>query len=172
MEVDPVGAAAQAGLRKGDAILKIDNTPVSTSSQLAEQVARKKPGDKIEISFLREGKEQNVEVELKSKLGTFASQKNELIQSLGADFSALSKADAEKIGIEGGVQVSQIHDGIISGQTNMRPGFVITKIGDKSIKSIDDLNEALANQSSNFQIEGIYPGNNEVYYYGINDFRK
>jgi serine protease Do len=172
MELDPEGAAAQAGLRKGDAIIKINNTQVSTSSQLAEQVARQKPGDKIEISFLREGKEHSVEVELKAKLGTFASQKNELIQSLGADFSAISKADAAKMGVDGGVQVSQIHDGIISSQTNMRPGFVITKIGDKSIKSIEDLKDALGNQSANFQIAGIYPGNSEVYYYGINDFRK
>ena len=54
----------------------------------------------------------------------------------------------------------------------MRPGFVITKIGDQNIKSVEDLKEALANQPTNFQIQGLYPGSSEVYYYGINDFKK
>ena len=172
MEVDPKGAAAEAGLRKGDAILKINNTPVGAPSQLAEQVARQKPGDQIEITFLREGKEQTATVRLKGKPGSFASQQNEILQSLGADFNALSKEDANKMGIDGGVQVAQLHDGVLNSQTNMRPGFVITQIGDKKIASLDDLKEALANQSTNFQIRGIYPGSGEVYYYGINDFRK
>ena len=86
--------------------------------------------------------------------------------------NAINKEEAAKMKIEGGVEVTQIHEGVLSSQTNMRPGFVITKIGDKTIKSIDDLKEALNNQPSNFQIEGVYPGGSEVYYYGINDFKK
>jgi len=172
MEVDPSGAAAEAGLKKGDAIVKINGTSVSTTSQLAEQVARQKPGDQLEITFLRDGSEQTAQVTLKNKLGSFASQKSAAIESLGADFAAVSGEDATKIGIAGGVQVTNIRDGILSSQTNMRPGFVITKIGDQKIKSVDELKEALGNQSANFQIQGVYPGSNEVYYYGINDFKK
>jgi serine protease Do len=171
-EVDPKGAAAEAGLRKSDAIIKINDVPVSTSSQLAEQIARDKPGDKLKITYLRNGSENTVDVVLKNNLGTFASQKTAAIESLGAEFSAVSEEDASKMGIEGGVQVTNIHDGIISNQTRMRPGFVITKIGDQNIKSVEDLKEALANQPANFQIQGLYPGSREVYYYGINDFKK
>ena len=36
----------------------------------------------------------------------------------------------------------------------------------------DELKDALSKQDSNFQLEGKYPGSNEVYYYGINDFKK
>ncbi|HTI10839.1 MAG TPA: trypsin-like peptidase domain-containing protein [Puia sp.] len=173
MEVDPKGAAAEAGLKKGDAILKIDNAPVTTTSQLSETIARRKPGDKITITYLRNGSERTADVTLKNNLGTFASQQSAAIQSLGADFSALSTEDAAKLGIDGGVQVTNIQEnGIIGSQTNMRPGFVITRIGDQSVKTVDQLKEALSNQSSNFQIQGIYPGSKEVYYYGINDFKK
>jgi Do/DeqQ family serine protease len=172
MEVDPTGAAAEAGLKKGDAIIKINGTAVSTGSQLAEQIARQKPGDKIEVTYLRGGTQHMLEVTLKNKLGTFASQKSAAIESLGADFAAISKEDASKIGIDGGVQVTNIRDGIISSQTNMRAGFVITKIGNQNVKSVDELKDALSNQSSNFQIQGVYPGSSEVYYYGINDFKK
>jgi len=173
MEVDPKGAAAEAGLKKGDAILKINNAAVSTTSQLSEQIARQKPGDKVTITYQRDGGERTAEVVLKSKVGAFASQQSAAIQSLGADFSALGEEDAAKMGIDGGVQVTNIQEaGIIGSQTNMRPGFVITRIGDQSVKTVDQLKEALGNQSTNFQIQGVYPGNKEVYYYGINDFKK
>jgi len=172
-DVDPQGAAAQAGLKKGDAILKVNDVSVSTSSELAEQIARKKPGDVVKISYVRNGREMTAEAALKNKLGSFASQQTAAIESLGADFSALSKDDAAKLKIAGGVQVSNIRDGsVISNQTNMRPGFVITRIGDTPVRTVDDLKQALGKQSGNFQIEGIYPGSDEVYYYGINDFKK
>jgi serine protease Do len=172
MEVDPQGAAAAAGLQKGDAIIKINGIETSTGSQLAEQVARQKPGDEIKVTYLRNGSENTVAVTLKGKLGTFASQQSAAIESLGADFSTISAEAAAKMGISGGVQVAHMHDGILSSQTNMRPGFVITQIGDEHIKSVDQLKEVLGNQSSNFEIQGVYPGSSEVYYYGINDFKK
>ncbi|HLI92677.1 MAG TPA: hypothetical protein VKU83_03685, partial [Puia sp.] len=64
-------------------------------------------------------------------------------------------------------------DGVLSNQTNMKPGFIITKIGDTRVRSVAELKDALGKQGSNFQIQGVYPDNStEVYYYGINDFRK
>jgi Do/DeqQ family serine protease len=170
-DVDPKGAAAEAGLQKGDAIIKINDAAVNTSSQLAEQIARQKPGDHLKVTYLRSGKENEAEVTLKNNLGTFASQKTAAVESLGADFTTVGAENAAKMGIEGGVQVTNIEDGIISNQTRMRPGFVITKIGDQNIRSVEDLKSALSNQPANFQIQGIYPGNKEVYYYGINDFK-
>jgi len=171
-DIDPQGAAAAAGLQKGDAITKVNGTPVATTAQLSEQVARAKPGDKITVTYLRSGSEHTVEAVLKGKLGSFAGQASAAIQSLGADFADISADDAKKLGIEGGVQVSNIKDGIISNATNMREGFIITKVGNQPVKSVDDLKAALSNQSSNFQLQGIYPGSSEVYYYGINDFKK
>src|SRR4029077_6912377 len=114
----------------------------STSSQLAEQIARQKPGDKIKVTYLRGGNENTVEVILKNNLGTFTSQKTAAVESLGAEFSTVSAEDAAKMGIDGGVQVTNIQDGILSTQTRMRPGFIITKIGDQHIKSMEDLKDA------------------------------
>jgi Do/DeqQ family serine protease len=172
MEVDPAGAAAAAGIKKGDAIIKVNDVPVSTNSELSEQVARQKPGDKLVITFLRGNEEKTATAVLKNKLGTFASQKEAIIESLGAKLSGLNKEDAAKMGIAGGVQVTDIQDGIIANQTNMRAGFVITKVGGMAVRSVDELKDVLSKQDGNFQIEGLYPGNKTVYYYGINDFNK
>jgi serine protease Do len=172
MEVDPRGAAGEAGIKKGDVIIKVNGIEVNSDAQLAEMIARQKPGDDVKITFVRDGIEKNTDAVLKNKLGTFASMKTAAIESLGADFSDLNKEDAKKAGIDGGVVVKYIRNGVISNQTNMRPGFIITKVGGISVKSVDELKDALSQQNDNFQIEGLYPESKEVYYYGINDFRK
>jgi len=172
LEVSPQGAADEAGLKKGDVIVKINDQSVNTDAQLAELIARQKPGDKVKIAYVRGGSQHETEATLKGKMGTFASTKSAAVESLGADFSDLSKEDASKMGVSGGVVVNNIHDGVISNQTNMHPGFVITKVGGIPVHSVAELKDALGKQGSNFQIEGTYPGSDEVYYYGINDFRK
>jgi len=173
MEVAPKGAAAQAGLQKGDVIVKVNGIKVDENAQLAELVARQKPGDKVSLTFVRNGSEQTVDVTLQGKMGEFASMKSAAVQSMGADFSDLSKDDAAKLGVDGGVVVNNIKEGgVLSNQTNMRPGFIITKVGDQPVKSVDEFRDALSKQGSNFQVQGIYPDSKEVYYYGINDFKK
>lgn len=172
-ETDPQGAAAEAGIKKGDAITKINGSPIATSAQLSEQIARQKPGDKLEITVLRGTTERNFSVTLKGKIGSFASQDAAAIESLGAQFQALNKEQSAQLNISGGVQVTNIGDnGIIGAQTNMKDGFVITKIGNIPVKTVDELKAALGKQGNNFQIEGIYPGAGDVYYYGINGFRQ
>jgi hypothetical protein len=54
----------------------------------------------------------------------------------------------------------------------MRPGFIITKVGDIPVRTVDEFKDALGKQNSNFQLQGVYPDSKELYYYGINDFRK
>jgi Do/DeqQ family serine protease len=172
MEVDPKGAAGEAGLKKGDVITKINDEGVNSDARLAELIARQKPGDKITITYVRDGVEKSTDAVLQNKMGSFAGTRPAAIESLGADFSTLSKEDASKLGIDGGVVVNNIRDGVLGNQTNMRPGFIITKVGDTPVKTVDDLRDALGKQGSNFQLEGVYPDSKEVYYYGINDFRK
>jgi S1-C subfamily serine protease len=69
MDVDPNGAAGEGGLQKGDVIIKINDEAVNADARLAELIATEKPGDKVSITFLRNGAEQNTEVVLKDKLG-------------------------------------------------------------------------------------------------------
>src|SRR5580692_3400585 len=173
MDVDPKGAAGEAGLKKGDVITKVNGEKVDEDAQLAELIAREKPGDEVKISFDRNGSEQTVTAKLTDKLGSFAGTKSAAVQSLGADFTDLSKDDAARLDISGGVVVGNIHEGgVLSNQTNMRPGFIITKVGDQPVKTVDEFKDALSKQGSNFQIQGIYPDSKDIYYYGINDFKK
>jgi len=171
-DIDPAGAAAEAGIKKGDAIVKVDGVPVSSAAELSEIIARHKPGDKVDIIYMRGTSEKAITVTLKNKIGIFASQKQAAVEALGGEFENISREEAKKLGISGGVRVKSIGQGVLDDQTNMRPGFIITKVGDISVKTVDDLRDALSKQEENFRIEGIYPGSDAVYYYGINDFNK
>lgn len=90
---------------------------------------------------------------------------------LGADFRNISKTEASRMGIIGGVIVTRIYPGgSLAAQTKMHAGFVITKIGELPVMSISGLNFALSQQKGHFVIQGIYPGIKQPYYFTIHDF--
>lgn len=62
--VAPESAAANAGIREGDVILKFGEHAVGTFPELIELLSDRVPGDKIPVVYRRNGEEQTVEVEL------------------------------------------------------------------------------------------------------------
>lgn len=58
--------AARAGIRQGDFIVAVDRTPVTNKAQFNRIVTRKSPGTKVDITFLREGKEYSITAEIGS----------------------------------------------------------------------------------------------------------
>lgn len=53
----PVGPAAEAGLREGDIVTRIGNFPVTREQDLRNAMLRYKPNDKVEVQYVREGKQ-------------------------------------------------------------------------------------------------------------------
>jgi len=62
--VTPGGPAAQAGLREGDVITKVDGQPATSTVQLQEIALTKKPGDKVELEYWRNGHSTSTTVTL------------------------------------------------------------------------------------------------------------
>ncbi|GAA3481762.1 S1C family serine protease [Streptomyces yanii] len=62
--VTPGGGADKAGLRVGDIVTKIDDTRITTMTALAETLAGKKPGEKVKVTYLRNGVENTAVVTL------------------------------------------------------------------------------------------------------------
>ena len=59
--------AKDAGLQKGDIITKISGNEVTNSAYLRYELYKHKPGDTVEVTYIRDGKEKTVKVKL-SKL--------------------------------------------------------------------------------------------------------
>lgn len=163
-EVVENSAAAEAGLRKGDIITAIDGVKTDDASVLVEKIAQRRPGDKVTISYDRNGSDKKVEVELKNRVGKsepVTRETTDVAAALGGKFSDVSKQMRERLEIRGGVQVSSIkRDGLL-GRSGIKEGFVITFINDRPVLSVADLqrmDEKIAT------IDGVYPNGQAVRY--------
>lgn len=166
-DVPKEGGAYEAGIRRGDIIKSINGVQVSSGAEMQEQVSRYKPGDKVNISYLRSEKESSSTVTLKNSAGNYDVVKAATIdQKLGAELATLDSKKAKEFGIEGGVIVKKIGNGAINDQTRMKDGFVILKVNNGNIKSVDDLVKAIGN-NKNVNISGFYPGYDGLYDYSI-----
>lgn len=161
------GGAYAAGIRKGDIIKKVNGSNVTTGAEMQEQISRYKPGDKVSVTYLRNKKEQTVEVTLRNKSGNFELVKKEAgLEQLGAEFANLDARKAKDYGVDGGVVVSRIKEGAINDQTRMKDGFIILKVDDKDIASVEDLKKELQAKTS-VTISGFYPGYDGLYQYPL-----
>lgn len=64
VSVSKGSAAEKAGLKKGDIITKIDDRKIEDAEDVSEAVRSHKPGDKVVVELLRDGKEQKITAEL------------------------------------------------------------------------------------------------------------
>ncbi|MBK7560074.1 MAG: trypsin-like peptidase domain-containing protein [Chitinophagaceae bacterium] len=169
-EVAKDGAAAATGLRKGDIITKINDAPINSWSELQATVSSYNTGEKINITYKRDGKEYTTSATLASKTGTYQQTAVSGVgEKLGADLESLDKKTALKYDIEGGVLVKKIKTGGIFSQTRMQDGFIITSVNGVDITSIEELGQAIANlKGESIQLEGLYPGYEGVYRYPLN----
>jgi membrane-associated protease RseP (regulator of RpoE activity) len=162
-------AAAQAGLKMGDIITKINGISVNTSSQLQEQVARFRPGDKIKVNYTREGAAGEVTAILRNATGTTSvvreSPASASIKYEGATFSAVPAREQAKLGLEGGAKISGIK-GSNFRETGMADDFIITRIDKNQVTKPADVKTYLdaARERSGALVEGVYPDGRKAYY--------
>ncbi len=154
------GGAEQAGLRKGDIITKVNGHAVTESSDLQETVGRLQPGDKINLSVLRDGDEKNFGVTLKGEPAATPLAVNhsaeELYNKLGASFQPLTSAQKSQYHVNSGVVVTQVRQGKMFDQLGMESGSVITSINKMPINSSADIDKAVTNIKNGFlTISGI-----------------
>jgi serine protease Do len=168
-DVPANGAAAIAGIKKYDIITKIDGIKITSGPELQEQVAKRKPGDKVAITYKRAGKESTVTLTLKNKVGNTDIVKNtSIIEKLGGTFENLDKKIAAANEVEGGVVVKKVGEGLLK-KSRMQDGFVIISVNGSEIKSLEELKEILAKiKSGVVRLEGFYPGFEGSYTYPLN----
>ena len=168
--VNEDSGAEEAGIKVGDVITEVDGKPTKSSPVLQEMIARKNPGDKVRVKFLRNGEENEVEVTLKNRGGVPKIEKKEhqeLYRMLGADFETLSIEESKELGISGGVRISKLYPGKLRQQTEVREGFIITGVNSAKVKDTDQLMSAIEEREGGVMLEGVYPDTPGVHYYAF-----
>ncbi|MCW3093104.1 MAG: hypothetical protein JWP81_4173 [Ferruginibacter sp.] len=170
MDVAKESAAAAAGIQKGDFVRKINDEEVSTGTEMVEKISVMRPGDKVKVAFVHNGTEKTATVTLKDNAGNYESLKQQVIQQLGASFENLDKNTAAKLHLQGGVIVKNLAQGILTDQTRIKEGFIITKVNGNAVNSVEGLNDAIKNAGNSAVITGVYPEQPQTaYQYALND---
>ena len=166
-EVVEDGAAEDAGLKKGDVITHIDGQKVTQFGELQGIMAQKRPGDKVTITYLRNKKKQTATLTLKNQQGNTKVVKNADLDVLGGTFRAITDQQKEQLNIGYGLEVLKVSGGKLK-DAGIPKGFIIQRANDKSIKSIDDLQNVVKDASTSKEpvlyIQGIYPTGKKGYF--------
>jgi serine protease Do len=144
-------SAKEAGLREGDVVVKIDETPILSSSALIEYIGRHRPGDKVNVTVNRKGKEVTLPVVLKNrdgKTGTIKPEDRSGFASLGLEVEEVDGNVLKKLDINNGVRVKELGSGKLAKYTDIREGFIITKVNEVAVKSVKEFNELLKKKKS------------------------
>jgi serine protease Do len=165
-KVNEKSAAQEAGIKNGDVIIKIDGIEVKTSSELQEQVGRRRPGDQLKVTLLRDGAERTLLVTLKNKSGTTAIASGEdgkVISSLGIELERVSEEEKKELRIKNGVKVTEVNAGKFRA-AGIRKGFIITHIDKTPVYDPKDVLKILEDKEGATLVEGVSPnGRREAY---------
>ena len=154
------GAAEATGLKEGDVITSLDGKKVTSFGELQGVLAKKRPGDKVNITYLRDKKSHKATLTLKNEQGNTKVVKNADTDVLGADFRPITDAQKKQLEISYGLEVIKVNGGKMK-DAGVPKGFIIQRVNDEPMRSFDDLQNAVkeANNSKDqmLVIRGIFP---------------
>jgi Do/DeqQ family serine protease len=163
VNVNKGSAAEDAGIKENDIIVKVNDVPINKVAELQEQISRYSPGEKVVLTVIRDKSLKTFTVTLKNSIGTTEVINRNIADVLGAGFAEVSKKDKEKLGIEKGVQVTELRSGKLM-KAGIKEGFIITHINRKEISSPKELQDLLQDTHGGVYIQGIYPDGEIAYY--------
>lgn len=170
--VVPGSGAEEAGIESGDIIIALDDASVTNTAKMQEAMARHRPGDKIKLTVIRDAKKKTIEVTLLNNQGTKHITKAGDVSSLGCNLESISQAEKKKLGIDYGVRVKSVSDGLFK-QNEIKPGFIILDINNIEVNTADDVQQIYESIISSDKydhvmfITGTYPGVKRRVYYAV-----
>ncbi|KIA76667.1 putative periplasmic serine endoprotease DegP-like [Parachlamydia acanthamoebae] len=137
--------AEKAGLRQGDIVLKYDNHPVAHISALRKAVSFMKPGTKLNLTILREGKTLEIPIDV----GTFPEHPSQLIAAdnkIGLEVENITPETAQKLGIsglKGGLLITQVRPGSPAYIAGIRPGAILVAVNQNTVTTVAEFQQIL-----------------------------
>ncbi len=146
------GPAMKAGLKPGDIIVKINSTEINSQSAFEEELSYHYPGNKISVSYLRDGKLNTVPLTLVNLNGTTEIIKRNIYSNdaLGAQLEATQY----------GVKVFGMKENSVLRKIGVPENFTIIAINRERVKEPEEV----VNFFSKFRGRG--------YLYGINSSKQ
>ncbi|AWA28599.1 serine protease [Flavobacterium magnum] len=145
-DVDKNSGADKAGIKKGDVIIKMDNTNISSYADLSGFINTKRPNDKIQVTLVRDGETRTVPVMLSKYEFVNAEFK-------GIELEDLTAADMKRYNLNYGVKIRDISNERFAAYANDLKGGIILSINNTKVKNIKVVNEMLDNLDDNESVQ-------------------
>ncbi len=172
-KIEDNSAASESDLQVGDVIVALDSQPTTNTAQLQEAVARYRPGDKVTITYVRNGKTARTYVTMRNTKGNTDVTRQGSFDELGCTFASVSADTQKKLGLRSGVEVKEVRDGGKIKRAGIRPGFIITDINNINVSSAKDVEKIYRSIMEQDEydhvmfITGIYPISRKKAYFAI-----
>ncbi len=168
-DVTENGAAESAGIKKGDIIVAVDGRDVSKVSELQELIGRKRPGNEVLITVIRDDRQRDFKVKLRNIHGNTKIVKKEdyaLESVLGAKFENITNEDKRRFNISHGVKVVSTQPGSKFRKIGVPDGFIIMSANNRPVRTVEELNSMLQGLKSGdgVLIQGIRPDGRPDYF--------
>ena len=151
--------ADQAGLKVGDTIISVDGKSVKNGDELVADIASRRPGSKVNLGFVRNGKKQESAVTVADRAKLFAARLGQEEEGsdetqpkeskLGLNVRALTQDMADRLDVPvKGVIVQDVKAGSFADDVSLQRGDVILEINKQSVNSEEDFNRVTSTLKS------------------------
>jgi len=154
--VNTDGPAGKAGIKRGDIITKIDDTPTPTIAGLRNLIARYRPGTEVAVEVFRQGEIMTMKVTL-DEFPSASASVGPRVNPLDTDDDAEGMSTLRKLGIAGlqtftgdtaaqlgvthfpAVMVTSVRTNSVAGAERLQRGMLITHVMGEPVADVDEL---------------------------------
>jgi len=138
-QVVPGSPAEKAGIKVGDIIIEVNGKKIKDVRDLQFTIMKIKPGTKVTITVLRDGKK----LKLKALIGEYPEDKAEIKgkatpENLGLLLRDLTLKEKQELDVPYGVLVEGIYPNSPAEYSGIQPGDVILKVNNHPIRSVEE----------------------------------
>jgi len=138
-KVNKNSGAEKAGIKEGDIIKKLDNQKISTYAELSGYINTKRPNDKVQVTFVRDGVTKTIPVTL---------VKNDIIitELKGLELENLSASDKKNFKIEYGVKIKEVNNERLKAYEDELVGSIILNIDGAKAVDVETVSRLMSNK--------------------------
>ncbi|MEJ5285785.1 MAG: hypothetical protein CH6_3083 [Candidatus Kapaibacterium sp.] len=156
-EVESGSPAEKAGIKPEDVILEVNGKSINSSNELQTEIAKRKPGETVELTIWRNKKEIKLQVKLGTR-DTILVEKTDTeteepkpgqevkLDKLGLVVTPLDEKTKENFDVKNGVYLKNVTNRTLMQERGLLPGGVITKVDDQEITSVSQLKKILSSK--------------------------